>query len=233
MEWYEELYFDENPFTTNPKSFADKLVGRSDVIDELFYRIRAGSMVFIEGDEGSGKTALLWNVIRRFRGRGKVIYVDCSEIEDVNIEELLDKRQGVFARLFRDKPKNMILLLDNVKKLSQTNSERVKYYFDQGYIKSVVFTGEDYLSVNFSQSLRDRIGSRIIELEPIDAYQAIALVRNRIDNLEMVEDNQIKEIFKKSGNPKEFLNNCDKVFRHAMENNNDKITEDDLKVVEG
>jgi predicted AAA+ superfamily ATPase len=235
MEWYEELDFDENPFDTNPKRFADRLVGVNEVLDELFYRIHAGSMVFIEAKKGYGKTALLWNVIKKFKGKGKIIYVDCQAIEEeLNIEDLLIKKYGPIKRLLKKKPTNMILLLDNVTHLSETNSERVKYYFDQGYIKSVVFTGISFSSVKFSPSLIQRIGTRKLKLVELDSYQAIALVRNRIEDLEMISDELIEEIFELSKkNPKLLLENCEKIFSSAIESNDDKITKKHLKKIEG
>lgn len=234
MEWYEELDFDENPFDTNPKKFADKLVGTEELLENVFYRVAAGSMVFIEGKLGTGKSSILWNTIKKYRGRGKVIYFNCEQIDrELNIEKLMINR-GIMGRLFKKKPRDMILLLDNVSELSKRNSERVKYFFDQGYILSAVFTGTSYPKVNFSQSLRERIGSRILKTPELEPYQAVTLVRNRISNLETISDELIEEVFKASNkNPLKMLQNLDSIFSYAVENNEKTITRSTIKKVIG
>ncbi len=233
MEWFEELDFDENPFDTNPTRFSTKMVGVEEVMDELLYRVSSGAMVFIEAKEGHGKTSLLWNIIRKHRGKGRVIYVDCEKLEkDLNIEELLTKRFGLAGRLFKKKPKNMILLLDNISELSRRNMERIKFFFDEGYILSAVFTGTNYEDVKFSKSLRDRIGRRVIKLRELEPYQAVGLVRNRIGNSEMISDELIEALFVRSArNPKIMLENLDALFAKAVDSKKDKLTKDDLRLV--
>jgi Cdc6-like AAA superfamily ATPase len=233
MEWYEELDFDENPLDTNPIRFADKLVGMEEIIDELAYRAGAGSMVFIEGKKGLGKTALLWSIIRKYRGHGRVIYVDCGKIEkELNIEKLLVQRNGISGVIFGKKPKDMILLLDNVSALSKTNMERIKFFFDEGYLLSAVFTGTDYESVKFSKSIKDRIGKRIIRLKELEPYQAVSLVRNRIGNTEMITDDLIELAFAKAGkSPLVLLEKLDIIFGKAIESKKEKLTKEDLRSI--
>ncbi len=226
MNWYEELDFEENPFDTNPKKFADKLVGMDELLEGLFYRITAGSMLFIEGKLGSGKSSILWDIIKKYRGKGRIIYFDCEQLErDLNIEKLIINKYGLLGRLFKKKPRDMILLLDDVSILSKKNTERVKYFFDQGYILSVVFTGTSYDKTNFSKSLKDRIGTRILKTRELEPYEAVALVRNRIGELDIISDDVIEHIFKNSNkNPLKLLQNLDKIFSYAIENNEKTIT---------
>ena len=227
MEWYEELDFDENPFSTNPKKFANNLVGMETILEDVFYRVAAGSMAFIEGKKGTGKSSILWNIIKKYRGRGKIIYFDCAQLDrELNIEKLMVNKHGfVRGRILKKKPKGMILLLDNVDELSEKNSERVKYFFDQGYILSVIFAGDSYDKAKFSKSLRERIGKRIIRTKLLEPYQAISLVRRRISELDIISDEIIESIFKSSGkDPLKFLQNLDSIFSFAVENNEEKIT---------
>ena len=233
MEWYEELDFDENPFDTNPIKFSNKLVGIDDIFEELTYRINAGSIVFVQGKKGNGKTALLWNIIKKFRGRGKLIYVDCAALEsDLNIEGLLVRKHGLIGGLLGVKPRGMILLLDNVSELSNRNMERVKYFFDEGYLNSVVFTGLDFKAVGFSKSLKDRIGKRILTLKELEPFQAVTAIRNRIGDTEIISDELIEAAFIKSGkNMLIFLNNLEKVFGKIVESKKQKITKEDLRSI--
>ena len=233
MEWYEELDFDENPFDTNPIKFSNKLVGIDDISEELTYRINAGSIVFVQGKKGNGKTALLWNIIKRFRGRGKLIYVDCAALEsDLNIEGLLVRKHGLIGGLLGVKPRGMILLLDNVSELSNRNMERVKYFFDEGYLNSVIFTGLDFKAVGFSKSLKDRIGKRILTLKELEPFQAVTAIRNRIGDTEIISDELIEAAFIKSGkNMLAFLKNLEKVFSKIVESKKQKITKEDLRSI--
>src|SRR3989344_1705432 len=216
MEWYEQLDFDENPFQDNEDT---KLVGFDDIIDEIHYRIHSGSIVFIEGDEGSGKTALLRKAINTFKGRGKVIYINCKKVDEPNIVDALRKKYGLFSRLFRKLPRDMIVLVDGVEELSQKNCERIKNYFDQNYVKSIVFTGNNINSVNFTDSLKERI-SKVIRIKDITDDDAVDIIHARLDDKEIIPDKVIKDVFGRSKrNTKQFIENCEKLCKYAAENN--------------
>ena len=95
--WYEELNFKSNPFSLDKES---ELIGYDDVIDEIIYAIESGNMLFIEALDGHGKTSLLKFVINKYKGQGKVAYVDCNRLEHLNIENVIMKRYGLLRRLF-------------------------------------------------------------------------------------------------------------------------------------
>ena len=118
----------------------------------------------------------------------------------------------------------MILLLDNVNNLSKKNNERIKYYYDQNYLRSVVFTCIRYSRTRFSDSLKDRIGSRIIKLNPLSEGDAIELIRNRIGNSKLLTDELIIEIFRRSQkNPKKLLENCRILAQEIAKKNRNRI----------
>ncbi len=225
VPYYEKLDFDEDPFTTNPKKHSDKLVGMDDVLEEAFYRINSGNMLVLQGKEGTGKTSILWNVIKRLGGRGQIIYFDCSDADkDLNITKLLEGRMGLAGILLGKKPKNMILLLDNIESLSKINNERIKYYFDHSFIRSVIFTCDSYSKVKFSDSLKDRIGKRVISTRQITDEEAVKMIRNRIGSSEILTDELILDIFKKSErNPRLLLENCGKIAENIAKNGRDRI----------
>lgn len=235
-EWYEELDFEENPFSTNPSDFVKNIVGRDEIIDDLIYRVRAGSLVFLEGSEGSGKSALLRVLIRKFRGKGKVIYVNCDKLEsDLNIEDLLIQRNGFLkGMLMKQNPKNMILLLDNVPKLSHKNMERIKYFFDENFLKSVIFTGENFKDVDFSKSLIQRIEGRVLIIPPLESYQAVDLVRERIGDLKFISDELIEQIAELSNyNPKQILKALEEVSEYVVSVDEDVIEAKHIEQVLG
>lgn len=232
MKWYEELDFYDNPLTTNPESFVNEVVGVDELQDELFYRVEAGSMIFVEGANGLGKTAILRSVIKRFKGRERVIYFDCEQVNELDIEELMQKRYGLLGRLFKITPKNMIVLLDNVQFLNKKNSEKIKHYFDYGFINSVVFAGERYSKSALPVSVKDRIGKRVLKLRALTEEEAVGLINKRLENVSLISGELIKKIFKSSQkNTKKFIENCEKVCENAVNEKRKEVTEQDLRVI--
>ncbi len=233
MEWYEKLEFGENPFSTDPRNFLYTLVNMENVMDEMFYRINSGSMLVIQGKKGTGKTSLLMLAAKRFGGNKNVVYVDCKKLDKkLNITHVLQDRYGVIGRLFNRKPQDMIVLMDNVHKLSKKNTERLKYYFDHNHIKSIIFTTRSYSRSKFSDSLRDRIGKRIVKIPELTEYDAIELIERRIDDSELFNEELITKIFmiaKKS--PKEMLKMCEKVAISAAKKNRKRAQMADLRVL--
>jgi predicted AAA+ superfamily ATPase len=233
MEWFETLDFDEDPFSIDPRENHDLLVEMDEIIEEMFYRINSGSMLVIEGPKGYGKTTLLMVAANKFGGRKRVVYVDAEKLDkNLNITRILQERYGVMGRLFNKKPKNMVLLLDNVHVLSKINTERLKYYFDQNYIKSIIFTTESYKKAKFSESLRDRIGKRVMKIEKLTDYDAVELVTNRIEDSELFNDVIIKKLFKLSRySPKALLENCSRVAQVAVDKERNRVQMIDLNVL--
>lgn len=220
--WYEEYDFDFNPLevdTLNEENI--QLIGREEEEKEIIYRILSSNMVFIEGAKGTGKTALLRHAIENFKGHGKVIYVDAEKVNKaINVEKLLIGANKVRGEILGRKPKNMILLIDNIESLSPRNWERIKYYFDQNYIKSVVFTGKNYQKVKFPGSIKSRIGSRIIKINSISSQEALQLIQERLgDDYEAIlTDEEIIQLYKLSrGDIKNFLINNYKLAQYKFD----------------
>jgi len=229
--WWRKLGFYTNPFTIKPAPFDNTIFGQDSLLEDLYYKIPAGTMSFIEGSLGAGKTTILKNLISKFRGHGNVIYFSCNRIDtELNIEELLKGKYGFWGRLFGMMPKDMIVLLDESQQLSSVNTERIKYFFDQGNIKSVVFTGTNYSNTNLHDSIKERIGKDgLFKIKELSDEQAVTFVRNRIGNSTVLNDELIKKLWHVSGkNPRRLLQRLDRVFRYAIENMESEIKEDHL-----
>ncbi len=213
--WYNELNFDSNPFSLNRSL---DLVGYEDAIDEMIYTLESGNMIFIEAPEGFGKTSLLKIAIDNYKGEGRVAYIDCNRLDDLNIERVIMNKYGFIKKLFSKTPKDMIILIDNINNLSKKNCERMKYFFDQNYIRSVVFSGVDYNSVYFTPSLKERI-SKVEKLPELKDEEAMEIIESRIGNNELLSKETVKSIFSISEkNPKQFIQNCEKAAKYAVEN---------------
>ncbi len=232
MEWYEEIGLEQNPFIDTEDT---QLVGYEDTLEEVFYRIAAGDMLFIEGREGNGKTALLKRVIARFRGRGKIIYLDGKKLDkNTNIGETLKNSVGFWNKLRGKEPSNMILLMDDVEELTRKNSERIKYYYDQNHIRSVIFTGTNYKTVGFTESLKERV-SKVIKLKELTEDDAVDIIKTRLNNNEAMPENIIRDIYKKSNkNMKTLMVNCSKVLDYTISEKREKtVTKEDVNIVLG
>ena len=202
-QWYETLGFQEDPFN-------DSMINL-DLREEIFYNIEAGNLLFIEGPKASGKTSLLKFAINTFKGNKKVAYIDCKNLKDINIESILRKRN----RLLRKEglPKRMIILLDNIQELSHKNSERLKFYHDHNYIKSVVIAGTSYQEANISQSLKERIGSRVITLQHLSEQKVARILKESA-----IPEKVIIEMYKLSEKNIKILTNNLATFYQEIKN---------------
>ncbi len=233
--WFKQLGYEQNPFLINPFKETTPLIGQEQQLEDAIYYTKSGSILFIQANQGCGKTKFLRTLIDSFRG--KIIYVDASkETKVINIEELLTKKNGLSGKLFGSKPKGMVLLLDNVDELSMVNLERLKYYFDQGFLHSVVFTGQDFKAVGFPKSLQQRIGKRIISLDGLTEDQAVALAYARLDEDPhdsdvIISRSQIITVFKASSSPREFLIHLHRVFEEMHLTDADQVTADHLAIL--
>lgn len=200
MKWYEEMGLEENPLGVDTVGTVYELVDRERECKELLYMILSGNMMVIEGKPGFGKTMLLMYAIDNFKGKGKVIYVDARKLnKKLDIEKLMIKRYGFFkGKVLGRLPRNMILLLDNVESISRRNCEKIRYYFDQNYLKSVILTTTDYESLNISEALRNRIGRRVLKLEPLPDQLFSDMVTERVHSSEILNKDVILYAYRKA-----------------------------------
>ncbi|MBI4149300.1 AAA family ATPase [Candidatus Woesearchaeota archaeon] len=229
--WYEELGYDDNPLEANPFRVNFPLVNRSREAADILYAIDAGNMLVIEGKDGIGKTMLLRHAITKHRGKGKVIYIDGNTVSKrLNIESLLVKRSGLFrGRLLKHKPRGMILLFDNVQQLTKKNCEHIKYFYDQDYLKSVIFTLQEYKAAPFTDSLRDRIGERVIRLRPLDDQEAAQVIMQRLPKSWLAPD-LIAGILEESEKSLALaLQHTSYLMDYAAANKKEKLTKTEIK----
>ncbi len=221
MEWYKKFKFRKNPFALNPLKSSFEIIGRDSECDEILYRISSGSMLLIEGKTGTGKTTILRHAIDNFKGKGKVIYINAA---------LLNKRLDI-AKLIHKKPNGMILLIDNVNYLSRKNNDKIKYYYDQDKIKSVVFTTTAYNLINFSDSIKDRIGKNIVKLKNFNQTTVLEIARDRLNDADFIPDVVLKRIYDEASNLKGFLRTCEALGKYLVSEEKDVASLYDLKSV--
>ena len=225
--WYKKQGYYDNPFMLAPMKERSGLLGNEEQLANLIYYIQSGSLVFVQGPKGSGKTKLLRKAIRSFRGR--IIYVNAKNlVKTIDMEALLRKKNGLAGNVFGSKPRDMILFIDNATELSRVNFERIKFYYDKGYLQSVVFSGTQYKDVAFPASMQQRIGKRVIDVATLTDEQAVDLVLERLDeersdDEHLITPELIKAVWVKSDkNPRKLLMNLQRVFAH-MHNEDDAL----------
>ena len=202
-QWYETIGFQEDPF--------NETVINPELKEEIFYNIEAGNLLFIEGPKASGKTSLLKYAINSFKGERKVAFIDCSNLKDVNIESILKKRNTLLRK--EGLPKKMVILLDNIQELSHKNAERLKFYHDHNYIKSAIITGLDFKTTNLPESLKERIGSRVLSLQNLSEEKVAKLLKHSV-----IPENIIKEVYKISENNIKILTENLSLFYKEVKN---------------
>lgn len=225
MDWYKDLGYKSNPLEVDVFKTNFELLMYVEKAKELVYRLKAGNIVVIEGPAGCGKSTLLKEIIKEFGGKGKVIYVDNKKIgRNLNIEKLLVGNQSFWRKKTGKKPTGMILLLDNVNFLSEKNTERIKYFYDQDYLRGIVFTTDIYSKTKFSDSMRDRIGRRLIKLKSPSENDVVMITHARLNNDSLLESDTIRFIYSLSNkNLKKHLFNCQLVLNYLVENDKSEI----------
>lgn len=137
-----------------------------EIIRKIIYHAAAGSIVLLEGN-GEIKKIALRDAIREIRKNWNVIYVGKKYKESWEIEELLLESNGFFKGIiFGVMPKERVLVINTPKAISAKNLDRIRYFYDENNLKSVIIAAEDASIINkFPEALKNRIGNRIIRIQ--------------------------------------------------------------------
>jgi hypothetical protein len=231
--WFRELGFFNNPFSIKPAIFSDKVVGYEEVVDEISYGILNKKMLFLEGEYGEGKSTILKRLVNDFGGKKQVIYYSCNRVESrLNVKKLLNGRYGFWGKLFDLKPKDMILLLDEAQELCKKDYSKLYSYFQEGYIKSIVFVGKEFDKKEIDEKIVELM--KEVKLRKLSDDEAVKVVRRRIGSLPLLSDEVIKNVFNMSDNNiRVMLKNLESLCKHAVNYGETKISEELVKEILG
>ncbi len=228
--WYNKLGFFNNPFSIKPAAFHSEIIGYE--LDEIFGKIESGSVIYICGPMGVGKTTILKNVLSKFGGKGRVIYTSSNTSDKkTNFRQLL-VNTSFMNRLFSSPSKNMILLVDESQDIKKQEANEILKLFKKGNFKSVIFFGTEYAREKFSDEINALVKDNVTYLSKLKSEHAVELIRKRVGDIQMISDPSIKKVYKLSGyNPRKLLENCEDLFKYAADRNAEKITDEHIKAV--
>jgi len=232
LNWYNKLGFSKDPFEINPFVLDTKFLKYDAELEELVYFLKSSAGVILEGPDGSGKSSTLKEVIKILQAdkKEKYILINGKELSlNQNIEIKILQKRTALQKVLGLKPKNIILVLDNADYLTNENFERIKYYYDEEIIKSFVFATANYHRLLMSESLKKRIGRRIIRLRKPSSKDAIIIVKTRMDKKLILEDRTILKVWEYSKhNIKMHLVNIASLLKNMVENDKDEILDEEL-----
>lgn len=221
--WYKKLKYKKNPFTTDAKRSVDSLVKYEEELDNLLYWIESGSIVLLEGPSYSGKTRLAMEVIENFKGYGKVIYIDLNTYnQELDIAHILIGNQSFHRKFLNLMPKDMILIIDNATTLKSDFYKRLQYFYDQGYLRSVLFVRKSEFALELPNSIYDRIAHKKILLKDLTKKESIQIVKNRLKE-EFFSDEQLEYVWNKSRNFPTFMFNLETIAKTFVEEERKKL----------
>ena len=230
MSWYKKLGLIHNPFTIKPKDryFIEKSADGEKVLN-LIEAIDDFNFAVIRGKYGLGKTTLLKNIIRKYGGRRKVVYYNSYATDmPIDFDMILINAGNFFMRLFRIKSNQIILILDESQNLMMGDYSSILDLHSEGYIKSAVFITSD-IKFKFPDEITKYVKSDI-ELSMFSEDQALSIVDYRLGKMKFfVPDEIIKELYKMSATPREFLMNCEDACRAAVTRGAEHVEKSDLK----
>jgi hypothetical protein len=228
-EWYKRKGYRKNPLHIEP-NFKDFFFGYDVLLEEVFSRIDSGNLVFLEGN--TGKTAFLLKIIEKYKGKGKVAYVDCEKVKDeLDIKKVIGNGRKSLSRYLTEFPRNMIILLDNVNYLSELNAEKIKYYFDSGNILSLVMTSNSYISTNIPDSLKHRIGNRVYNLRDLTKDEMADIIMERLEFPDFLKEEHIIMLAENTQNIKELIKECASALFVMANQGRDEVTLDIIQKI--
>ena len=221
--WYKKLGFHNNPFSIKPAAFRDELVAYD--MPYIYKKITNGEILFVEGEYGTGKTTILKNIIRKFRGENRIIYYSFNT-GDFNLKSLLDGANSFLRKMAGLRVKNIIMLLDEIETLKNQEAKQLLNYYRDGTIQSIIFVSHDYDHVKFPAEVETFLNGNILRTVDLSMNEAIDLVKTRIGSLNILSDNMTTKLFKLANkNPRRFFAYCEDVIKYAVEIGDDQVTE--------
>lgn len=222
MTWYSEFGFKTNPLDIRPNP---NVVGLDKQEKQLINHIKKEEICFLNGLTGAGKSSLLMRVQDLLKGH-KFIYLDAQELpKNFNLEEEIINKRGFFDRitLRRFPRKKPVLIIDEFQSTDQNVALEARAAWENPVkrkIKAIVIAQISKHLKNVTDSFKERLGSRVVGLEPLDEDEMVEVLRTRLNNkrrkinyADKIHEDALYFIVRCSGNnPRRMLEYVDDLF---------------------
>src|SRR3989344_7424818 len=214
--WYNRYGWKKNPFEVK---CSKEVIGLDKEKEKLLDYVNSGDACIIIGDSGVGKTSLLkW--LEKYLIRYKMNYINAEEMNEYYSLKKHVKKGWI---------RKSILLLDEAHLCDEDLRKEVKLLWDENTIKSVVIAQMPTSLSEYSESLKKRIGSRILKLGKLDFEKAKALIEFRTKSYNPFDDNSLKLLLDEADyNPRKLLEKCELV---CMELDKEQLNEANIKSI--
>lgn len=217
MTWYNDFGFRYNPLTIKPVEEFELFFDGKNVVDDVIKVMDDGDNLVLVGPLGTGKTSVLKKIKDEFGGKRKLFYYNAfSASTPLDFDRVLKRAGNFFSRSFGLRSKDVILFVDEAHHLTPENLEDLEDYLDS--YKSVVLASSE-LHFDVPKELSEHFDKKI-NLGKFTEADAENIIKDRLgedDFEEIITVNEIKEVFKKSNTPRDFLLRCEIVCRKKHE----------------
>lgn len=229
--WFRKEGFFSNPFSIKPAVFHDEVVGYQ--LEPVFEKMDEGTVLFVEAPIGTGKTTILKHIVRRYGGKHKLIYHSHTHSESLDVKKLI-RGASFLGRVLGKMPKDMLLLLDEASDLTLDDNKTVLSFLESGNLKSVVYFGTEYLAKRHPPELKRMLNGNVIRFYKLSPEQAVEIVRKRIGQLPLINDDVIKQTFVRVNySPRKLLQACEDLCRTAVARSAKQVTPEHVESVLG
>lgn len=214
----------KNLFSIKPNT---KLIGLEDKKTALKKYVEGGNICFLNGPPGVGKSSVLKWVQSNLKGH-KVLYLDGKELDEYfDLNKHVSQQRSFLQKLFGIKPKNVILLVDESQDCLKSFMNILQTNWDDDRIKGAVITQISSDLSHFPQSLKERIGKKIIRLRRLSEEEISELIKLRTNGKHPFNEEAISLIAEKADYiPRRALEICEIAYNNV---NKKKITADDIE----
>ena len=223
MTWYHQLGFNKNPLDYRPNI---NLIGLKDEELQIINHVKKEEICFINGLTGSGKTSMLKRIQKKLAKEYKFMYLDAHDLPlDFDLEKELSKKRSFFDMLaLRKYPKQKpVLIIDEFQSTDPDLVLKVRSKWedpDKRKIRSIIIAQISKKLNNVSDSFKERIGSRVVNLRPLKDEELVVLLnmrlnnkRKRINYAKQLSSEAVEMLVNTSGgNPRRLLEYADLIF---------------------
>ncbi len=213
MIWYKEFGFEYNPLCIKPFEEFDLFFDGKSLVEDIVTDINEGSNMVLKGPLGTGKTSTMKKIVDEFGGKRKLFYYNAfSASTPLDFDRVLRQAGNFFSRMLNIKSKNVILFVDEAQHLTRKNLEELSNFLGE-HFKSVVLASSE-MDYKLPSILKDKFKTEI-NIGNFTEKDAFNIIIDRLgeEYEDLLDNDEISFLFKKSNTPRDFLLNCESMCK--------------------